>query len=410
MKRVGILVGREKTFPDALISAINERGNGETIAEFMKLGGIRHDAPPQYDLVVDRISHEVPFYRATLKRLALEGTVIINNPFWWSADDKFFNFSLAHKLGVAVPRTVLLPQKDYIPGIVTESLRNLEFPLDWQGIVDYVGLPAILKPFDGGGWKNVSRVNSLEELWIEYDSTGTLCMTLQEFIDFDQFVRCYCVGQQDVMIMAYDPRKPYLSGEQYVHDPDYLAPQIAERVRKDVRTLCTALGYDLNTVEFAIKDNIPYAIDFMNPAPDAELASVGEFYHNWIVSAMTELVFKKLAEPRTRTRYRWDGLLNPEPTRTSAIASAAEQPSRTILPKADSTPKPTDTAASTNKPKANAASATFKTKPGGDLVSSAQTDDSVPRGASLARSDTRSKTPARRSQKNTANPRSKTNP
>lgn len=331
MKRVGILVGREKTFPDALIKKINDRGHGEVFAEFLKLGGIRHDAPPQYDLVVDRISHEVPFYRATLKRMALEGTFIINNPFWWSADDKFFNYSLAGKLGVAVPKTVLLPQKDYIPGIVTESLRNLQFPLDWQTIIDYVGLPAFLKPFDGGGWKNVSKINSLEELLSEYNETGTLCMTLQESIEFEQFVRCYCVGQREVMIMAYDPRKPYLSGEQYIHNPNYLAPKLAERVANDVRTLCTALGYDLNTVEFAIKDNIPYAIDFMNPAPDAELASVGEFYHNWIVEAMTDFIFRQLATPREGPRYRWDTLLNPEPTRTAA-ASKTEQQSRTIQP------------------------------------------------------------------------------
>lgn len=335
MNRVGILVGREKTFPDALIQSINERGKKErveTVAEFITLGGIRHDDPPRYDLVIDRISHEVPFYRATLKRLALEGAIIINNPFWWSADDKFFNYSLAGKLGVAVPKTILLPQKDYIPGIVTESLRNLEFPLNWQAIVDYVGLPAILKPFDGGGWKNVSRVNSLEELWTEYDQTGTLCMTLQEFIDFDQFVRCYCVGQEDVMIMAYDPRKPYLSGEQYIHNPNYLSKELSDRVSKDVRTLCTALGYDLNTVEFAIKDGVAYAIDFMNPAPDAELQSVGEFYHNWVTNAVTNLVFKRLAEPRLRPRYRWDALLNPELTRTMAAAAVAEQAVRTIKP------------------------------------------------------------------------------
>src|SRR3984893_9191802 len=183
MKRVGILVGREKTFPEVWIERINERGRGETVAEYIKLGGIRDNAPPKYDLVIDRISHEVPFYRATLKRMSPEGTIVINNPFWWSADDKFFNYSLARKLGVAVPKTVLLPQKDYMQGISSESLRNLEFPLDWQGIIDFVGLPAILKPFDGGGWKNVSRVNSLEELSAQYDKTGTLCMTLQEFID-----------------------------------------------------------------------------------------------------------------------------------------------------------------------------------------------------------------------------------
>jgi hypothetical protein len=337
VNKVGILVGREQSFPEALIKSINERGRGETVAEFIKVGGVRLDNARQYDLIIDRISHEIPFYRATMKRAALEGTIIVNNPFWWSADDKFFNYSLATKLGVAIPKTVLLPQKDYIKGVTSESLRNLEFPLDWQGIIDYVGLPAIMKPFDGGGWKNVSRVNSLEELWAEYDQTGTLCMTLQEFINFDQFVRCYCIGQTDVMIMPYDPRKPYLSGEQYIHDPNYLSPQLAERVANDVRTLNRALGYDINTVEFAIKDGIPYAIDFMNPAPDADLHSVGEFYHRWVTNAVTDLVFKRLAEPRPAPRYRWDAMLNPapaeEPARTlSAVASAAEQAARTIIP------------------------------------------------------------------------------
>jgi len=336
MKRVGILVGREKTFPEALIRNVNERSGGEVVADYITLGGIRHDAPPNYDLIVDRISHEVPFYRATLKRMALEGTIVINNPFWWSADDKFFNYSLATKLGVAVPRTVLLPQKDYIKGITDESLRNLEFPLNWQEIVDYVGMPAFMKPFDGGGWKNVSKVNSLDELITEYNQTGTLCMTLQEAIEFDQFVRCYCIGQEEVMIMPYDPRKPYLSGEQYIYNPDYLAPELFKRVTNDVRTLCGALGYDLNTVEFAIKDGIPYAIDFMNPAPDAELASVGEFYHNWVSEAVTNLIFKRLSEPREQPRYRWDGLLNPEARNTKAVASATEQAGRTVKPRPSS--------------------------------------------------------------------------
>ncbi len=323
MKKVGILVGREKTFPDALIRSINERGKGEVVAEYITVGGVRYDEGREYDIIIDRISHEVPFYRAMLKRAALEGTLVINNPFWWSADDKFFNFALAKKLGVAIPKTVLLPQKDYIPGIVTESLRNLEFPLDWQGIVDYTGLPAILKPFDGGGWKNVSRVNTLEELWFEYDQTGTLCMTLQEFIHFDQFVRCYCIGQEEVMIMPYDPTKSYLSGEQYINNPNYLTTELAERITNDVRTICRALGYDINTVEFAIKDGVPYAIDFMNPAPDAELISVGEFYHNWVTNAVTEMVFKRLEQPREQPRYRWDAMLNPDSSNQPLRAAAA---------------------------------------------------------------------------------------
>lgn len=321
MNRVGILAGREVTFPESIIKSINEKGNGEVVAEMMTVGGIRHDQEKTYDIIIDRISHEVPYYRAMLKRMALEGTYVINNPFWWSADDKFFNYSLAAKLGVAVPKTVLLPQHAYIKDITSESLRNLEFPIDWEGIVNYVGFPAFLKPHDGGGWKNVSKINSLDELWTEYNQSGTLCMTLQEGIEYDHFVRCYCVGQENVLIMPYDPSKPYLSGMQYVNIENYLTAELHARVERDVVTLCKALGYDLNTVEFAIKDGVPYAIDFMNPAPDAELASVGEYNHNWIVENMTEFVFKKLREGIEAPEYRWSAVLNP-PTKEKAAVTA----------------------------------------------------------------------------------------
>ncbi|MFL6375697.1 MAG: RimK family alpha-L-glutamate ligase [Pyrinomonadaceae bacterium] len=317
MKKVGILAGREVTFPESIIKSINERGEGRVEAEMITVGGIRLDEPKKWDVIIDRISHEVPYYRATLKRLALEGTYIINNPFWWSADDKFFNFCLAAKLGVAIPKTVLLPQHAYINDITSESLRNLEFPVDWQAIVDYVGFPAFLKPFDGGGWKNVSKIRSMEELWQEYNDSGTLCMTLQEGIEWDHFVRCYCVGKEKVLIMPYDPSKPYLSGMQYVDVDDYLTPELHARVEKDVKTICNALGYDLNTVEFAIKDGIPYAIDFMNPAPDAELASVGEKNHRWIVDSMTEFILKKLWTGWEEPQYRWSAMLNPHERRTS---------------------------------------------------------------------------------------------
>ncbi len=319
MKRVGILVGREQTFPESIIKSINEKSGGKIVAEMVTVGGIKMDDPKKYDLVIDRISHEVPYYRATLKQMALQGTYIVNNPFWWSADDKFFNFSLAHQIGIAIPKTVLLPQQAYIKDITSESLRNLEFPLDWEDIVNYVGFPAFLKPHDGGGWKNVSKIWNLEELWSEYNQSGKLCMTLQEGIEYDQFVRCYCVGQEKVLIMPYDPSKPYMSGMQYVNVDEYLAPALHKRVEKDVITICKALGYDLNTVEFAIKDGIPYAIDFMNPAPDAELASVGEANHHWIVNAMTDFVIKKLSGTAVQPEYRWTVMLNPAEPKKKAV-------------------------------------------------------------------------------------------
>jgi hypothetical protein len=341
MKTVGILVGREVTFPESIINSINERGRGEIVAEMVKVGGIRHDEGKKYDLIIDRISHEVPYYRAMLKKMALEGTYIVNNPFWWAADDKFFNYSLAAKLGVAIPKTVLLPQHSYIKDISSESLRNLEFPIDWEGIVGYVGFPAFLKPFDGGGWKNVSKIHSLEQLWYEYNQTGTLCMTLQEGIEYDQFVRCYCVGQEKVLIMPYDPSKPYLSGMQYVNIENYLSPELYERVERDVITICKALGYDLNTVEFAIKDGVPYAIDFMNPAPDAELASVGEYNHKWIVDAMTDFVINKLSGEVAQPEYTWSAMLN----------GNAEKPKKKIAAKRSATEKTTEKTVKAKKEK-----------------------------------------------------------
>lgn len=347
MKKVGILVGREQTFPESIINSINERGKGEVVAEMMVVGGIKHEEPKRYDLIIDRISHEVPYYRGMLKRMALEGTYVVNNPFWWAADDKFFNYSLAAKLGVAIPKTVLLPQEKYIKDITPESLRNLEFPLDWQGIVDYVGFPAFLKPYDGGGWKNVSKIWSLEQLWHEYNQSGTLCMTLQEGIEFDQFVRCYCVGQEKVLIMPYDPSQPYLSGMQYVNVDDYLSPELHARVEADVKTICRALGYDLNTVEFAIKDGIPYAIDFMNPAPDAELASVGEANHKWIVNAMTDFVFEKLSKEIELPEYRWTALLSPKAETKKKSALAAKTTAKT--PKAAAEKKETEKKSSSKK-------------------------------------------------------------
>jgi hypothetical protein len=311
--KVGILVGREGTFPQMLINAINERGSGVT-AEFVKMGGVRMAAEVPYDVIIDRISHEIPFYRAYLKTAVLAGVKVINNPFWWSADDKFFNYSLATKMGIAIPKTVLLPQKDYKEGVVSESLRNLEYPLDWQSIIDYVGLPAFIKPFDGGGWRGVSRVNNFEELMRKYDESGTDCMVLQEYIAFDHYVRSYCIGKRDVCPMPYDP-----IFQRYLTVDGYLEPAVEERVRRETILINQALGYDINTVEFAVRDGVPYAIDYMNPAPDADWWSVGSVYFKWMVEKVADLAIETaLHGQATLKQHRWIDFLNDETKTVSA--------------------------------------------------------------------------------------------
>ena len=306
MIKIGVLFGRESTFPPALVERINAMKLPEITAEFVHVGGVKMAEPCPYAVIVDRISHDVPFYRSYLKNAVLTGTQLINNPFWWSADDKFFNYALAAKLGVAVPRTVLLPHKQYPPDITAGSLRNLEFPLDWEAIFDYVKFPAFLKPHDGGGWRDVYHIHSPEEFFCAYDQTRDLCMTLQAAVNFNEYFRCYVVGQQDVHIMAYDPRRPH--AERYVLEPQEYAPGLLERVEKDALTLCRALGYDLNTVEFAVEDGIPYAIDFMNPAPDADIHSVGQHNFDWIVEKVAHLAVHKAQNPQP-IELRWSKFL-----------------------------------------------------------------------------------------------------
>ena len=307
-RRVGLLVGRERSFPDALIAEINTRDSG-VVAEYVRIGHTGLDDPSRYAVIVDRISHEVTYYQTFLKRATLLGTYVVNNPFWRIADDKFFGTCLAEKLGIAVPRTVVLPNKDYPEGIVTESLSNLTYPVDWEALVAYTGLPAYLKPHWGGGWRAVSRVESLNELLRAYDESGQYCMIVQESIEWQQYVRCLCIGGREILAVPWDPRKSHF--ERYVSAANVrLDQQLEKTIVAQARMLNEALGYDMNTVEFAIRDGVPYAIDFMNSAPDFDITSLGENYFTWVVQAMADLAISRALQPPPAPRYRWEELLS----------------------------------------------------------------------------------------------------
>lgn len=307
-KRVGLLVGRERAFPEALIAEVNARG-ANVEAMYAELEATRIERPPAYDVIVDRISHDVTCYQPVLKLAVLNGTRVINNPFWRIADDKFLNTALAMRLGVKVPKTVVLPSKSYNPDVSRESLTNLKI-VDWEKLVAELGLPVFIKPHWGGGWKDVSRCNTLQELWDAYDKTSTQTMIVQQEIRWKQYVRCIVIGQEEVRPALWDPRRPH--HERYTaaaHDMPALSPQLEKRVIDEARKLCTALGYDMNTVEFAIQDGVPYAIDFMNSAPDLDVASLGDEHFRWAVQKMADLVIRLALQPGLPPKYRWDALL-----------------------------------------------------------------------------------------------------
>jgi len=308
MTKIGLLCGREFSFPPAFLERVNTLGKRDGIsAEFVKLGGTKMGEPARYRVIVDRLSHEVDYYRGYLKHAVLEGTYVINNPFWWTADDKYFNYSVASKLSVAVPKTVLLPQKGYPSNvdITSESLRNLDYPIDWDALLDYVGRPAILKPFSGGGWKHVYKVSNREELIAAYDQTSPYCMTLQEFIDFDRYVRCFTFGKTDITPVHYDPKE-----RRYIVDHKYLSAELGARISRDAQTINLALGYEMNTIEFAVKDDVPYAIDFLNPAPDFERDRITPFYFDLVVDRMSKLVIDRALHGNVANTWpRWEEML-----------------------------------------------------------------------------------------------------
>jgi glutathione synthase/RimK-type ligase-like ATP-grasp enzyme len=304
VKKIGILFGQERSFPHALIDRINRAGHADVTAEPVLLGGIGLESPRKYDLVLDRISQDIPFYRAVLKKLAFDGTIVVNDPFWWSADDKFFNNVVAKEIGVAVPKTVLLPSNQHPPDTTGESMSNLVFPLEWEEIFQHVGFPAYFKPYSGGGWKSVYRVTNPDEFFEAYRASGQHVMTLQEEIVFEDYFRCYVLGAKHVRLMRYDPRQPHAN--RYDRGGPPIDPALEERLRGDCLKLTGALGYEFDTVELAVRDGIPYAIDFLNPAPDADVASIGADNFEWIVDQSSRWLVERVLEgPRPSRAWEW---------------------------------------------------------------------------------------------------------
>lgn len=345
----------ENTFPNAFIERINSKGEDGIIAEAVTIDKVIQAAPNEYAVIIDRISQDVPFYRSFLKNAALTGTAVINNPFWWSADEKFFNNALAEKLGIPVPKTVLLPSKQRPDNTSETSFRNLAFPMAWEEIFQYVGFPAYMKPHDGGGWKSVYRVVNPQDMWIKHEETGQLVMMLQEEIVFDDYVRCYCIGQKDVLVMPYEPRNPHHL--RYAADLKAQGEErekLLETIKDYTLKLNIALGYDFNTVEFAVRGGIPYAIDFCNPAPDADIYSVGRDNFEWVVEAAANMAIERAkAQIPGQINLTWGTFINqavngipavaPTPTTPVAEAPAPAKPTEPTKP-AKAPAKPTKTA------------------------------------------------------------------
>jgi len=304
--RIGVLRGRENSFPDAFIAKVNSMGKG-VHAEYVQLGGTKMNEPVAYRVILDRMSHEVPYYAVFLKMAMLQGCYVINNTFWRSADDKFFGYAAAEKLGIAEPKTVVLPNHRYVEDVNDESLRNL-WPIDFSMYLDHVGCPCILKPAFGGGWRDVHKITSLDELLARYNESGQKTMLLQEFVEWDLYVRVPTIGRRWARAIKYEPA-PMLMGA-YNQDYDALPRPIRDQAEELSLRFNQALGYDMNAVEFAVRDGRFYGIDLTNYTPDLDYRSLKDAHFPWAVEKMAEFAVEKaLSEERTPTPPDWRALM-----------------------------------------------------------------------------------------------------
>jgi hypothetical protein len=197
-------------------------------------------------------------------------------------------------------------------------MSNLVFPLEWDEIFSHIGFPAYFKPYSGGGWKKVYRVTNPDEFFAAYRDSGQTVMTLQEEIVFQEYFRCYVIGPY-VHVMRYDPREPF--HRRYLRDGSPVDPALLERVQQDCLRLTQALGYEFDTLEFAVRDGLPYAIDFLNPAPDAEPGSVGQDNYEWVLENAAKFLIERVERGTQPVgRFHWEEFLAPQAPAKKATA------------------------------------------------------------------------------------------
>lgn len=293
-KRIGLIVGQEKDWPSAFMAGINDVGDGIT-AEMVKLGGTAMDELCRYDLIIDRMSHEIPYYRTFVKYAAMHGVYVINDPFVWSVDSRFFGTAVASRLGLNVPLTIALPNKDVEAEVVPDSFRNLSYPMDWEDIINRVGVPAVLKEVQSGRRRLSYRVHSVDELIQRYDESGTRNMMIQSLIEGGRDVHCYVIGQEHVLPLYYDREERI-----YASDPIAEGDALFADLTAASSALTQAYGYDINMVEFVVKNGHLTLINCTNPVPVIDREILPQKPFDWVVDQTIAVARERTLNPLPR--------------------------------------------------------------------------------------------------------------
>ncbi len=262
--------------------------------------------PVNYHVLLDRLT---PWYHTSRewikKAIIMNGTYVLNNPFTLQSMEKHTSYVAMMRLGMPIPQTWMLPPKDYAESDDLEvTLATYARMFDLGAVGDAVGYPAFLKPYDGGAWVGVSRVDDRSGLQQAYDGSGTRLMHLQEAVaPFDLFVRALAVGPQ-VNVIRYDPDAPL--HDRYKIDFGFVDEDEQRLLEDMVLTINTFFGWDFNSCESLRRDGVFHPIDFANPCPDSQVTSL-HYHIPWLVKAKIRWsMFCAVTQRPMRLTPSWD--------------------------------------------------------------------------------------------------------
>ncbi len=288
---IGLLLGAEEDWPRAFESILRRVGplsvDGSThtvSSERLTIEPFDLTDPVRTDLVIDRLAYWYYHPREWLKKAALvNGTYLLNSPFTFQAMEKHSAYCAMLRLGLKVPDTILVPYKnpvDNIRWVYTSEKYNRPFDLD--AIADGLGYPLYMKPFDGGGWRGVSRVNDRGDLHRAYDESGEMLMHLQATVDYDHFARALSIGPE-TMVMDFRPEQPM--HQRYAVTHDFLSESAGRQAAQVSRIVNAFFRWEFNSAEMLVQGDDVYPIDYANACPDVAVTSL-HYYFPWALTAL----------------------------------------------------------------------------------------------------------------------------
>jgi hypothetical protein len=301
---IGMLLGTEDDWPTAFEEILRRLGpvegpDGSRHAfdtERITIEPFSLRDRPRYDLVIDRLAYWYYHPREWLKKISMmDGVYLLNSPFTFQSIEKHAAYCAMMRLGLKVPETVLVPYKNPVDNArYAYTAARYNKPFDLDAIAEQIGYPLFMKPYDGGAWRGVSRINNPAELHAAYDASGEMLMHLQKAVDYDVFARSLSIGAE-TLVMRFQPDQPMHS--RYAVDHSFLSPEVGAEVVTIGRLVNAFFRWEFNSCETLVVGDEVYPIDYANACPDVALTSL-HYYFPWAMKALVKWCVFALATGR----------------------------------------------------------------------------------------------------------------